>query len=205
MTAAAASAAEVLAFWFGSADQVDTRWFKGGEPFDDEIRARFCTTIEAALSGGLDGWAADAGTPAQPGPALALILVLDQFTRNVFRGTPRAFAGDAQALAVALEMLDTDAARGWPPLARWFALMPLEHAESLAPQQRCVAAFEHLLADTRAAASPHGAAIEGALHYAVQHRDVIARFGRFPHRNAILGRADTAEEAAFLQQPGSRF
>lgn len=204
-TNASVAAEEVLSFWFGADDRVDPRWFNGGAAFDALIRNLFGSTIEAGLAGRLDTWAEEPGTPGQPGPALALILVLDQFTRNVFRGTPRAFAGDTRALAVALRLLDTGAASGWPPLARWFALLPLEHAEDLALQQRSVAAFEHLRADAHAAGSPHAKALDGALDYAERHRDVVARFGRFPHRNAILGRADTAEEFAFLQQPGSRF
>lgn len=199
------SPTEVLHFWFGDADRVDSRWFNGGAAFDALIRERFGPTIEAGLAGGLDAWGEDVGTAEAPGPALALILVLDQFTRNVYRGTPRAFAGDSTALRVALRLLDTGAARGWSPLAQWFALLPLEHAEDLALQQRCVAAFEQLRADAHAAGSLHAAAMDGALDYAVRHRDVVARFGRFPHRNAILGRADTPEEAAFLLQPGSRF
>lgn len=200
-----ATPAEVLDFWFGRDDAVDPRWFNGGGAYDALIRERFGTTIEAALTGGLDGWATDMGTRDAPGSALALVLVLDQFTRNAFRGTPRAFAGDPGALALALHLLDTGAAQGWPPLARWFALLPLEHAEDLGLQQRCVAAFERLRADAHADGSAHAAAVDSALDYSVRHRDVVARFGRFPHRNAILGRADTPEEAAFLLQPGSRF
>lgn len=200
-----ATPAEVLDFWFGRDDAVDPRWFNGGATFDALIRQRFGPTVTAALAGELGAWAQDDGSADTPGPALALILVLDQFTRNVFRSTPRAFAGDARALPMALRLLDAGGARGWPPLMRWFALLPLEHAEDLALQQRSVAAFEQLRADARAAGSPHAAAMDGALDFAVRHRDVVARFGRFPHRNAILGRADTAEEAAFLQQPGSRF
>jgi uncharacterized protein (DUF924 family) len=197
--------AEVLHFWFGAEDRVDPRWFNGGDAFDALIRERFGPTIEAGLAGGLDAWGEDAGAADTPGPALALILVLDQFTRNVFRGTPQAFAGDETALRVALRLLDAGTARRWPPLARWFALMPLEHAEDLGLQQRCVVAFEQLRADAHAAGSPHASALDGALDYAVRHRDVVARFGRFPHRNAILGRPDTPEEAVFLLQPGSRF
>lgn len=192
---AVASPAQVLAFWFGGDDAVDRRWFNGGAAFDREIAERFGATIDAALRGELAGWA------ATPDDALALIVVLDQFTRNVGRGTPRAFAGDVRALALALELIERGDDRRLPPLRRWFAYLPLEHAEDLALQQRCVQLFEDLLAD----AGAHHEAIAGALDYARRHRDVIARFGRFPHRNEILGRATMADEHAFLQQPGSRF
>jgi uncharacterized protein (DUF924 family) len=192
---APASPAAVLDFWFGYADAVDARWFKGGEAFDREIAERFGATIAAALAGDLEGWA------ARPEGTLALIVVLDQFTRNVHRGTPRAFAGDSRALALARRLVDSGEHLRLPPLRRWFAYMPLEHAEDLAVQQRCVAWFEALTAE----GGPHREALAGALDYARRHHDVIARFGRFPHRNAILGRTSTPEEAAFLLQPGSSF
>jgi len=197
MTRAAASVtpAEVLAFWFGSTDAVDARWFKRSDAFDREITGRFGAMVEAALAGRLDGWA------ARPQGALALIVLLDQFTRNMYRGTPAAFAGDAQALVLARQLVDSGAHQRLTPLQRWFAYMPLEHAEDLALQQQCVRLFEALAAE----AGPHREALAGALDYAKRHRDVVARFGRFPHRNAILGRAGTPEEAAFLLQPGSSF
>ncbi len=192
---AAATPAQVLDFWFGAGDAVDRRWFAGGETFDREIGERFGATIDAALAGDLDDW-----STTRDG-ALALVVVLDQFTRNAHRGTPRAFAGDAKALALAQRLVDAGDDRRLPPLARWFVYMPFEHAEDLAAQQRSVALFEALAAE----AGPQREAVDGALDYARRHRDVIVRFGRFPHRNAILGRADTADEAAFLRQPGSRF
>ena len=197
MTRAAPSVtpADVLAFWFGSADAVDSRWFKRSDAFDAEIDNRFGATVQAALAGRLDAWA------LRPEGVLALIVLLDQFTRNVYRGTPAAFAGDAQALALAQKLVDSGEHLRLPPLQRWFATMPLEHAEDLALQQQCVRLFEAL----SAAEGPHREALAGALDYARRHRDVVARFGRFPHRNAILGRASTPEEAAFLLQPGSSF
>lgn len=196
---AAVTPASVLDFWFGAGDLVDKRWFKGGTAFDREIEQRFGSAVDAALDGRLDGWAAStAGT-------LALVLVLDQFTRNIHRGTPRAFAGDARALTLAQRLVATNAHLELSPLRRWFAYMPLEHAEDLALQRRCVQLFEVLVADAEATGSRHAAALAGALDYARRHRDVIARFGRFPHRNAILGRVSSAEEQAFLQQPGSSF
>lgn len=192
---AAATPAQVLDFWFGTGDAVDRRWFAGRDAFDREIVERFGATIDAAIAGTLDHWAA-----TRDG-ALALVVVLDQFTRNAHRGTPRAFAGDAKALALAQRLIDAGDDRRLPPLARWFVYMPFEHAEDLAAQQRSVALFEALAAE----AGPHREALAGALDHARRHRDVIVRFRRFPHRNAILGRADTADEVAFLRQPGSRF
>lgn len=187
--------ATVLAFWFGAGDAVDPRWFNGGAAYDRDIAARFGVALDDALAGRLDDWAADTDG------ALAMLLLLDQFTRNIHRGTPRAFAGDAQALALARRLVDSGCDRRLPPLRRWFAYMPFEHAEDLAPQDEVVRLFEALLVD----AGAHQAAIASALDYARRHRDVIARFGRFPHRNEVLGRASTAAELAFLAQPGSRF
>jgi uncharacterized protein (DUF924 family)/RimJ/RimL family protein N-acetyltransferase len=189
---------QVLDFWFGSEDRVDPRWFNGGPAFDALIASTQAEVLEAALSGRLSHWP-DAG----PDGALALLIVLDQFTRNAFRGTPRAFAGDAQALALAQALVAQGAERRLPPLRRWFVGMPFEHAEDAALQAQAVALFEQGLAD--AAASPHREALASALDYARRHQAVVQRFGRFPHRNAILGRESTAEEIAFLQQPGSRF
>ena len=187
---------QVLNFWFGvlgSADdgQVRRQWFVKDENFDVEIRSRFGPLIDAALTDGLPDWL------PRPLGALAAIVVLDQFTRNTFRGQARAFAGDAQALRIALALLDDGSAAKLNPLERWFALMPLEHAEDLAMQQRCVREFEALAAVDSRMADP--------LDYARRHLAVIERFGRFPHRNAALGRTSTPEEAAFIAQPGSGF
>ncbi len=187
--------AAVLDFWFGSDDAVDERWFKRSDAFDRSITLRFGAAVASALAGRLDGWA------ARSDGALALILLLDQFTRNMHRGTPQAFAGDARALALALQLVASGEHLQLPPLQRWFAYMPLEHAEDAALQQQCVRLFEALADD----AGLHREALAGALDYARRHRDVIARFGRFPHRNAILGRTSSAEEAAFLLRPGSGF
>ncbi len=187
--------AAVLEFWFGSDAAVDQRWFKRSEAYDQSITQRFGATVAGALAGRLDGWS------AHTDGALALILLLDQFTRNMYRGTPQAFAGDARALALALQLVASGEHLQMPPLQRWFAYMPLEHAEDAALQQQCVRLFEVLAGN----AGPHRAALTGALDYARRHRDVVARFGRFPHRNAVLGRASSAEEKAFLLQPGSSF
>ncbi len=185
----------ILDFWFappGTPEHGHTRalWFTKRDDTDAEIRTRFAALIEAALAGELDAWA-DAG----PRAALARILLLDQFTRNAFRDTPRAFAGDAKALSAATRLVDAGDDRALSLHERWFAYLPFEHAESLAAQDRSVALFRQLADD----------GLAEPLDWAIRHRDVIVRFGRYPHRNAILGRASTADEAAFLQQPGSRF
>jgi uncharacterized protein (DUF924 family) len=186
--------ADVLDFWFGapgSAEHGQARdlWFTKQDATDALIRARFGALIESALRGELDAWS---GTPRG---ALALIVLLDQFTRNAFRDTPRAFAGDARALSVAQAQVDAGHDLALSLNERWFVYLPFEHAESLPLQERAVALFTQLAAD----------GLTAPLEWAIKHRDVVARFGRFPHRNAILGRASSPEEAAFLQQPGSRF
>lgn len=187
-------AQQVLDFWFGapgSPEHGSARdlWFSKRDTTDALIRERFGTLIDAALRGECDAWI------DTPRGALALIVLLDQFTRNAFRDTPRAFAGDDRALAIAAALVDRGDDRQLAPVERWFAYLPFEHAESLAMQDRSVALFTALSAD----------GLREPLDWAIKHRDVIARFGRFPHRNVILGRVSTAEEAAFLQQPGSRF
>ncbi len=183
----------VLDFWFGTPPTTTPRaeWFRKDPAFDTLVRERFGATLEAALAGGLAGWD---GTPQG---ALARLVVLDQFTRNAFRDTPRAFAGDALALAAAEALVARGDDRRLAPLQRWFAYLPFEHAESLGAQQRSVALFDALAAE-------HPALSE-ARDWAVKHLVVVERFGRFPHRNAVLGRPSTPEEAAFLQQPGSSF
>jgi uncharacterized protein (DUF924 family) len=183
------TAQEVLGFWFGRPRR---EWFVKNEAFDAEIRRRFGAAVDQAVAGGLREW-------DEEGPAgtLARILVLDQFTRNAHRGTPRAFEGDTLALQAARRLADSGADRQLPPQQRAFAYMPFEHAEDAFMQERAVELFSML-----AAGHP---GFEDMLDYAHRHRGVIARFGRFPHRNAILGRASTPEEAEFLRQHGSRF
>jgi uncharacterized protein (DUF924 family) len=183
---------EVLRFWFGDAPPYVARaeWFRKNDAFDREIERRFGPAIDEALRGGLLPWD---GTP--PG-ALARILVLDQFTRNVFRNTPKAFAGDRLALAAAREMVASGRDQTLAPVQRNFVYLPFEHAEDLSMQDESVRLFTQL-----DAASP----APDALDYAHRHRAIVARFGRFPHRNAILGRESTPEEIDFLKQPGSSF
>ncbi len=188
-------AADVLEFWFGApgspeAQAARKEWFVKDAAFDATIAARFGSTIEAALAGELEHWA------SSPESALALIIVLDQFTRNVFRDTPRAYAGDPRALVLARDLVD----RGWDTqlaaLRRVFAYLPFEHSEDIVDQCESLRLFETLRADPNAGTT---------FDYAVKHYEIVERFGRFPHRNAILGRESTAQELEFLRQPGSRF
>jgi len=182
---------DILAFWFGPAP--DTRrdlWFAKDVTFDAQLRERYGAAIARALEGAWREWDATAQG------ALARILLLDQFTRNAFRDTPRAFAGDALALEAATRMVDAGEDRDLQPLRRVFAYLPFEHAEDAAAQARAVELFEALARDSGDASW---------LDWARKHAAVIERFGRFPHRNAILGRASTAGEIAFLREPGSRF
>ncbi|MDK9724118.1 MAG: DUF924 domain-containing protein [Sterolibacteriaceae bacterium MAG5] len=192
------AAAAVLDFWFLPAghaghDVFRPEWFRKDPAFDAAIRERFGPLVDEALAGGLGDWDATADG------ALARILLLDQFTRNLFRGDALAFAGDAAALALAESLVASGRDKNLPPIRRWFVFLPFEHSESLLNQERAVALFAGL---RREAQHP---AFESAYDYAVRHRDVIERFGRFPHRNAVLGRPSTHEEEAYLKLPGSGF
>ena len=186
---------EVLDFWFGPAGSPEfgkprEAWFRKSDDFDDAIRARFLDLHRQAADGQLQPW------QAAPDSLLALILVLDQFPRNLFRGSSRAFATDAQALAAAQLAVARGHDRALSPVQRWFIYLPFEHAEDLALQRRCLDLFEGLRGDSDSA---------GTIDYARRHYEIIARFGRFPHRNAVLGRLSTPEEIEFLKQPGSGF
>lgn len=188
---------DVLDFWFGAPGSLEAgkprrEWFVKKDEFDAVIRDRFGVAIDQALAGGLREWDAQG-----PQGALARILVLDQFTRNAHRNTPSSFAGDALALDAARSLVDSGADRQLPPLQRAFVYMPFEHAEDAYMQERAVELFGALAAEHPG--------FDEMLDYAHRHRGVIARFGRFPHRNEILGRASTPEETEFLRQPGSRF
>ena len=194
--AAASEAGAVLDFWFGapgSSEFGSARkvWFVKDAAFDATIRERFGHLVERALRGELEEWA------AEPRTALAQILLLDQFTRNAFRGSARAFAGDARALAAASRMVGERQDEALPPFMRGFVYLPFEHAEGLAMQDEAIRLFTKLVSE-----APEHADM---LDYAHRHRAVIERFGRFPHRNEILGRQSTAEEIAFIQRPGSGF
>ena len=184
-------AREILEFWFGpSPHATRAEWFRKDPGFDATIGSRFGAAVEAALAGGMRDWRAD------PHDALAHVLILDQFTRNIFRDTPRAFAGDGEALVTATGAVDAGFDRDLDRYERWFLYLPFEHSEDNAMQQRSVALFTRLRDETGESAP---------LEWAEKHAAVVRRFGRYPHRNAILGRASTPDEIAFLQEPGSRF
>ncbi|KAF8061296.1 hypothetical protein HT031_004387 [Scenedesmus sp. PABB004] len=198
----------VLAYWFGPdyatqtdprwwtpAEQGAARWYKGGPAVDAHITAEFKRDVEALASGALDEW------QASPWPAAAGIILADQFTRNIYRGSARAFELDAKALAWARALQDSGAAAAQlPGVVRSFVNTPFMHSERLEDQQRCVDVAERELAAARALdpASPAAAAWAAQVQFASAHRDVIARWGRFPHRNAMLGRESTPEEEAGL-------
>lgn len=198
----AADVSEVIAFWFGTLDEAGfaapafvARWFKPDVAFDDEIRRRF-GALHARLATEAEGWL------DEPRGVLAYVLVLDQFSRNAFRNTAQMYAYDARALAAARACVDAGGDRALAVHERTFLYLPFMHSESLADQERCVRLFRDLADELLGEAK---AKIEYNHQYAVRHRDIVARFGRFPHRNALLGRLSTADEAAFLLEPGSSF
>ncbi|MFM4956502.1 DUF924 family protein [Aeromonas veronii] len=194
----------LLALWFGDeADDVlrATRqaplWWGKSSETDALLASRFGELVEAAAKGSLAHWA------DTPSGRLALILLLDQLPRNIHRGTPAAFDQDPLARDLCLKGLSIGADKSLSPLERVFFYLPLEHAESREQQARSVALFEALAAEQ--AGTPAQATFAGFADFARRHQVIIERFGRFPHRNDILGRTSTPEEAAFLQQPGSGF
>ena len=188
----------ILQFWFGDPNDPEGEygrqrrcWFQKDPDFDAEIRQHFSGLGDQAAAGQLDHW------QRQPQSCLALVLLLDQFPRNLFRGDPRSFATDAQALVTAEVALAHHYDQQVLPVEQIFFYLPLEHSENLDHQRRSVVLFEAL-----AERAPE---VNSTLDYAYRHRDVIAQFGRFPHRNAILGRQSTPAEIEFLKQPRSRF
>ena len=198
-----ARAERVLDFWFGmlgSATEIAGRqrklWFGKSPANDQAVINLFAPTLVAATAGQLDQWI------STPRGRLALIIVLDQFPHHIHRDQPQAFATDPQALALSLDALTDGEDQLLAPIERVFLYLPLEHAESIAIQDLSVALYEKLARD---AAADERALFDDFLNYARQHRSVVARFGRFPHRNAILGRPSTSDELEFLKQPGSRF
>ncbi|MGR8920045.1 MAG: DUF924 family protein [Gammaproteobacteria bacterium] len=201
MSEGGTSAEDVLAFWFGQGAGDDTGgidlaarnrvWFGADPAFDETIRARFGATLDAAAQGELRHW------KLAPRGTLALVLVFDQFPRNIFRGSPRAFAYDDRALALCRDAIamGSDAELAIPE--RLFFYLPLEHAEDPEAQARSVACFERLHDEAPAALRPHTGL---ALRHAREHAELIRRFGRFPHRNLALDRAATAAETDWLRQ-----
>jgi uncharacterized protein (DUF924 family) len=186
-------AQEVLDAWFGTPHSAEfgharRQWFKKNAAFDTALHARFGALLESALNGELASWS------ATPRGALALIVMLDQFTRNCFRGTARAFSGDPMALKLARELVDKRTEPSLPTrYHRMFVAMPFEHDETIESQREAVRLYQILFNETREKD------IGSGLRYAIQHAEVIAKFGRFPHRNVILGRESTAEELEWLK------
>lgn len=188
---------DIHAFWFGELDDSGmchadrhALWFTTSTHNDAHCRDQFGLLVEQALGGELDNW-------AESGNGLvALVILLDQFTRNIYRNTSRAFAGDSKALALAQHTIASGHHQRLPAIHQVFLYMPLEHTEDGEVQEECVTLFEELAGVTG------NTRIADFTRYAVAHRDVIAQFGRFPHRNAILGRESTPQELAYLEQHG---
>jgi len=193
----------VLQFWFGDVDELgrsdvmhSRRWFMKDEAFDREIADRFGQTYADVRGGLREAWLDD------PRGRVAYVIVLDQFARNMFRGTARMFEGDRQALAAAVEGVARHDDAALTVNERSFLYMPYMHSEEIGMQEVSVALFKELAAS---APSELRGSLQAAVQYAEKHREIIARFGRFPHRNTLLGRASTPAELAFVAEPGSAF
>jgi uncharacterized protein (DUF924 family) len=181
---------DILDFWFGNPTQPEYGkpkkfWFTKKPEFDHELRIRFQKDYEQAAD-----WKHNSES------CLALILLLDQFPRNMFRNTPQAFATDPQALAAAETAVNKGYDQQLITVQRWFIYLPFEHSENIQHQQKAVKLFQQLGNDTES---------QNTTNYAIHHMEIIQRFGRFPHRNEILGRISTSEEKEFLKQPGTSF
>ncbi|MCB9667052.1 MAG: DUF924 domain-containing protein [Myxococcales bacterium] len=193
----------VLKEWFGTLspdgrvqDDVRERWWQKDPTYDAHLRDRWGKTLASARQGELDAW------EKTPRGALALVIVLDQWSRNIHRGSSDMFAADTQARAVAKRALAQGHHLALPHELRSFFYLPLMHSENVDDQSQCVALFKHLVADS---SGPLRENFLKQVDFAERHRDIIEKFGRFPHRNATLGRTSTAEEEAFLKEPGSSF
>ncbi|MGI9274087.1 MAG: DUF924 family protein [Endozoicomonas sp.] len=189
----------VLDFWFSGeplGEEQMNRWWKKNVSVDKDIRDRFAGLVDDVHRGLADEWAVTAEG------RLAAITCLDQFPRNMYREDPRSFHYDERATALCREGLALEQHRSLPPLQQAFFVMPLMHSEQMPDQDECVRQFERLVGESTGAVQGY---LSGSLDFAIKHRDIIARFQRFPHRNSILGRSSTAEELEFLTQPGSSF
>ena len=194
---------KILDYWFGdlgkgySASEDRYRlWFAKNPDIDGSIRDTFLSDIEAADRGEYDNWQDSAKG------CLAIIILFDQFTRNIFRGTLEAFAYDPKALAMAKQMVEKKMDKQLTLVERQFVYLPFEHSEKLEDQKKLLELVDSMYAD---APENKETSLDGFKEYAIKHYDIIKRFGRFPHRNAILGRESTTEEIEFLKQPGSSF
>lgn len=194
---------QVLQFWFGPTDpegcsspEFSSRWYKKSQAFDAEVKRSFESTYDDIAAGRLDGW------HGEPLGWLASVVVLDQFSRNMFRDTAKMYSADPLAQRFASEGIGQGLDQVLKGHQRAFAYMPLMHSENLADQERCVELFQHALEQASPATHP---IFSMNLKYAISHRDIVKKWGRFPHRNEILSRSSTEEEIAFLKTPGSRF
>ena len=186
---------DVLDFWFGPPDDPDhanprEAWFTKDDGFDESIRSQFGAAVDLAIDGGREDWT-DGGAGN-----LAVILMLDQFTRNIFRGSDRSFAGDARARDLARAVVDSGNDSALTVVQRVFLYLPFEHSEDISDQYRSMELYKGL---------PDHPNKDNWVEYAQAHFDIIERFGRFPHRNDVLGRATTPEETEFLKGPNSSF
>ena len=188
------TARDVLEFWFS--EQSRPLWFEKNLDFDAEIRARFAATLDRAAAGSLDNWRNDADS------CLALVIVLDQFSRNLYRGSPRAFAADPKGRAVADLAIGRSYDQRLPLDRRKFFYLPFEHSEELADQRRSMQLFQRW-ADAHDGAAR--AEAQRQMMFVQRHAEIIERFGRFPHRNECLGRESTLREIEFLREPHSSF
>jgi len=193
----------VLRFWFGDdpAQPLARRevWFKKDHTFDNAVRNTFGEDVARARAGEYDGWS------ATPQGALALILLHDQFTRNIYRETPACFAQDVHALRICLNGQAAGLDAALPTVQRWFFYMPMMHSEELDIQERMVSTIERMQEEAAGEGEEIRDLLADVLKYAIAHRDVIAKYGRFPHRNPILGRDSSPDEVAYMNQPGSGF
>jgi uncharacterized protein (DUF924 family) len=195
--------AKIVTFWLGpgldSPEAAFARrdwWYDGGATVDEEIRSRFGALVPAACKGAMQDW------QTTPDGALALVLLLDQFTRNLYRNTPEAYAGDARAFAVVEQAIDRNLDRALHPVARIWLYHPFHHAEQVEEQYRGLALLDALLRSAPSLWHPY---IRRSIKGWTRHRNIVARFGRFPHRNPVLGRESTDEERSFMAENRETF
>lgn len=194
---------EILDFWFGELDELGlpdefhrNRWFRSNRAFDQEVRRRFLSLVLIASEGGVDHWR------EEPGGALAELILLDQFTRNIYRGSALAFGNDKLALSLCKQAMDKGQDLALPAIFRAFFYMPLQHAERIADQELAIARYEQMVASTDGVL---GDFLGSFWQSARDHHAIVARFGRFPHRNRVMQRASTPEEEEYLGGAGRTF
>ena len=194
---------KIVAFWLGSSLENSKAafsrkdwWYKGGRPVDEDIRARFGNLVPQACARQLMAW------QTTPDGALALILLLDQFTRNLYRNTPQAYAGDACAFEVVTQAIDKKLDTALPPVSRIWFYHPFHHAEDVEDQDRGLVLLNEIRQEASAEWQPY---VEQSIKGWTRHRNIVARFGRFPHRNAVLSRNSTDEELIFLKTNSEAF